>query len=73
MKGCGNHGCRVEEPKGIATNGRCRCQVGLIERDTVAGTCAQCGCIVIILMSEWEPGVDVLCEVCNTVIREEDL
>ena len=45
-------------------------QVGLIERDTVAGTCAQCGCVVVILMSEWEPGVDVLCEVCNEVKEE---
>lgn len=23
--GCGNHGCILEEPKGLATNGRCRC------------------------------------------------
>ena len=23
--GCGNHGCRLEEPKGMAPNGPCRC------------------------------------------------
>lgn len=25
LNGCGNHGCRVKEPEGVATNGPCRC------------------------------------------------
>ena len=29
MIGCGNHGCILKEPEGIATNGRCRCLDGL--------------------------------------------
>jgi len=28
-KGCQNHGCLIEEPKGMATNGPCRCLDGL--------------------------------------------
>jgi len=25
LSGCGNHGCQIMEPQGVATNGRCRC------------------------------------------------
>ena len=31
--GCGNHGCRLEEPKGMAPNGPCRC---VTDRDKIA-------------------------------------
>ena len=27
-KGCGNHGCIIEKPKGQGTNGRCKCVKG---------------------------------------------
>ena len=29
MKGCGNHGCIINPPIGVGTNGRCRCLDGL--------------------------------------------
>ena len=25
MAGCSNHGCYIEKPKGMGTNGRCNC------------------------------------------------
>lgn len=25
MSGCSNHGCYIERPKGMGTNGRCHC------------------------------------------------
>lgn len=25
LAGCGNHGCEIREPHGVAANGRCRC------------------------------------------------
>ena len=31
--GCGNHGCVIEKPEGMATNAGCKCQPSRIARD----------------------------------------
>ncbi len=35
MKGCGNHGCIIEEPKGMGTNSICKCdrEIARVLRD----------------------------------------
>ena len=35
MAGCGNHGCRIEKPTGMGTNGRCNCCVECKGRGSV--------------------------------------
>lgn len=32
LKGCGNHGCRVKKPTGMATNGGCTCSNDILLR-----------------------------------------
>lgn len=31
--GCGNHGCRIKKPEGMATNGPCQCSPSKIARE----------------------------------------
>jgi hypothetical protein len=32
-KGCGDHGCFVEKPTGMGTNGSCRCPAWKLQRE----------------------------------------
>ena len=44
LKGCGDHSCLVEQPKGMATNGGCRCRSTKVRRAFAAAIRAQHVC-----------------------------
>lgn len=45
MAGCTNHGCLIEKPQGMGTNGRCRClePLGRENESIVRGKLIQLG------------------------------
>jgi len=39
IRGCGNHGCRIKKPVGMATNGPCHCTARYFARDLLDIAC----------------------------------